>query len=104
MAIDVIQFVNRCLKCKRMNRGKVFHHPARPLVIIALFERVAVDLVFGFAGILIITEYLSKYPFAAPLRSKGAVEIAEIVFVYITIFGPPKIILNDMGSEFMNEL
>jgi hypothetical protein len=49
-----------------MNRGKMFHHPARPLVIISLFERVAMDLVLGlpeneekYVEILVITEYLS---------------------------------------------
>ena len=49
-----------------------------------------------------ITEYLTKYPFAAPIRSKQAIEIADILFNYIYIFGPPKIILNDNGGEFMN--
>ena len=111
MALDVTQFVNRCLKCKRMNRGKMFYHSARPLVIISLFERVAMDLVLGlpeneekYVGILVITEYLSKYPFAAPIRSKEAIEIADILFNYIYIFGPPKIISNDMGREFVNTI
>ena len=110
MAIDVINFVNKCLKCKRTNKGKVFHHPARPIKVLELFERIAMDLVLGlpsenpekYIGILVITEYLTKYPFAAPIRSKQAIEIADILFNYIYIFGPPKIILNDNGGEFMN--
>jgi hypothetical protein len=113
MAIDVINFVNKYLKCKRINKGKVFHHPARPIQVLELFERIAMDLVFGimdlvsenpekYIGILVISEYLTKYPFAAPIRSKQAIEIADILFNYIYIFGPPKIILNDNGGEFMN--
>ena len=113
MAIDVINFVNKCLKCKRINKGKVFHHPARPIKVLELFERIAMDLVFGimdlvsenpekYIGILVISEYLTKYPFAAPIRSKQAIEIADILFNYISIFGRPKIILNDNGGEFMN--
>jgi hypothetical protein len=55
-------------------------------------------------SILVITEYLSKYPFAVPIRSKQAIEIADILLTYISIFDPPKIILNDNGGEFMNQI
>ncbi len=111
-AIDVINFVNKCLKCKRKNKGKVFHHPARPNKLLELFESIAMDLVLGlpsenrekYIGILVITEYLTKYPFAAPIRSKQAIEIADILFNYISIFGPSKIILNDNGGEFVNAI
>jgi hypothetical protein len=52
MAIDVINFVNKCLKCKRINKCKVFHHPARPIKVLELFERIAMDLVLGHQKIL----------------------------------------------------
>jgi hypothetical protein len=95
-----------------MNKGRLLHHPARSIKILELLERVAMDLVLGlpsdnpekYVGILVITEYLSKYPFAVPIRSNQALEIADILFTYISIFGPPKIILNDNGGEFMNQI
>ena len=38
MALDVFNFVNRCLACKRMNKGRLLHHPARSIKILELFE------------------------------------------------------------------
>ncbi len=80
------------------------------LPILGLFERVGIDLVLGlpadnpeqFNGILVITEYFSKYPYAVPIRSKEAVEIATHLFQYISLFGPPKVLLSDQGKEFVN--
>ena len=109
---DVKKVVSSCFTCKRTNKAKVYHHPAQALPILQLFERVGMDLVLGlpadnpnqFNGILVITEYLSKYPYAVPIRSKEAVEIASHLFNFISIFGPPKVILSDQGKEFVNEV
>jgi hypothetical protein len=45
------------------------------------------DLLFGlpmtkdsFKGILVIAEYLSKFPYAVPIKSKEAIEIARHLF------------------------
>ena len=59
-----------------------------------------IDLVFGlppapasapagerFTGIFVITEYLSKYAVAYPIRRKAAAEIAPLLFRYISEFG-----------------
>ena len=108
---DVKKVVSSCFTCKRTNRAKVYH-PAQALPILELFERVGMDLVLGlpadnpdqFNGILVITEYLSKYPYAVPIRSKEAIEIAGDLLKYIPIFGPPKVILSDQGKEFVNEV
>jgi hypothetical protein len=78
--------------CNRMNKGRLLHHPARSKKKLELFERVERVNPETFVGILVITEYLSKYSFAVPFRSKQAFEIKD---TYISIFGPPKIILND---------
>ena len=52
---------------------------------------------------MVITEYLSKYPYAVAIKSKTAEEIAKNLFDYICLFGPPKILLSDQGKEFLNE-
>lgn len=49
-------------------------------------------------------EYLTKYPFAVPIKSKSAEEIAKHFFHYISMFGAPKIILTDNGKEFVNNM
>ena len=56
----------------------------------------------GYHGFLIITEYLTKYPWAVPIKSKTAVEIAKHVFHYISIFGLPKEMFSDESNEFIN--
>ena len=58
----------------------------------------------GYKGLLVITEYLTKYPYVAAIKSKTAEEIAEKLWNYIAIFGAPKIILSDQGNEFNNQL
>ena len=59
----------------------------------------------GYHGCLVITEYLTKYPWAVPIKSKTAIEIAKHLFHFISIFGPQKkCCRNDEGSEFKNNL
>ncbi|RNA00449.1 hypothetical protein BpHYR1_031568, partial [Brachionus plicatilis] len=48
-------------------------HPAKTLNIKGIFERIAIDLVFGlplteegFLGVMVISEYLNKYPYLHP--------------------------------------
>jgi hypothetical protein len=53
---------------------------------------------------LLITDYLSKYPFAFCIKSKQAIEIATRFFEFISYFGPPNVLLSDCGTEFLNKL
>jgi hypothetical protein len=76
-----------------------------------IFNRVGIDLQIGFQatkdnyiGLLVIVEYLTKYVVEFPIKSKSAIEIAERLFEYIAMFGPPKEILSDQGTEFNNQL
>ena len=110
MSTDVSQNIKKCLPCQRMNHGRTYHHPAQALPIVGLFDRVGIDLVLGlpsdnpenFNGIVVITEYLSKYPHAMPIRSKEATEIVEHLFFFISQFGAPDTLLSDQGTEFLN--
>jgi hypothetical protein len=42
--------------------------------------------------------------FVEAVRSKEATEIVRVLWRYISIFGPPKVILSDQGKEFVNHL
>ena len=53
---------------------------------------------------MVLTEYLTKYPYAEPLFSKEAGEVADELFKYISLFRPPKEILSDQGTEFCNKV
>lgn len=111
MEKDVKRVVGKCEVCHRNEVRAEKTHGALSIRVTNLFEMVGIDLIFGlpttsegFNGILVITEYLSKYPWAVPIRSKAAQEIADRFFEYISIFGPPKSLLSDQGKEFLNEV
>ena len=69
------------------------------------------DLVFGMPeddegqiGLMVITEYVSKLAYVKAIKSKSAAEIANVLWQYICLFGPPKVIITDQGTEFNNEM
>ena len=111
MIDTVTKAIATCIICQKYEKARIFDHPARALKITGLFDRVGIDLVFGFPltsegykGILLVTDYLSKYPFAFRIKSKTAMEIASKFFQFISYFGPPKELLSDQGNEFLNQL
>ena len=111
MVIDTTHVVKNCLTCQRHQKTKILEHPALALPVESIFDKVGIDLVVslpetmeGYKGILVITEYLSKYPYAVPIRTKTAIEIAEKFFIYIAMFGPPRHLISDQGTEFVNEI
>ncbi|CAF0989146.1 unnamed protein product [Brachionus calyciflorus] len=70
-------------------------HPAQVTEVSKIFKRLSIDLVFvlnktkdGFIGIAVIIEYLTKFCYAEPIRSKEDSEIATILIKYISLFGP----------------
>jgi len=103
--------VKRCRTCIRHKKERVVEHEAVAFPIEAVFDRVGIDCIFGlpeseegYKGILVITEYLTKYPYAVPIYSKTATEIAQHFFTYISLFGPPKELLSDQGTVFLNSI
>ena len=111
MKEDVFRHVELCTTCLRNDKKPKMENGAHSLPVGGLFDRIGIDLVFGlpttedgYRGILVITEYLSKYPYAVPIKSKSAKEIASCLWAYISLFGPPQEMLSDQGSEFLNEV
>ncbi len=107
---DVKYVCDNCTECLKHKVTTIFNHLTVALEVNGIFDRIGIDLVLGlpptsegFIGIVVIQEYLSKYPFAMPIRVKSAEEIASHLFSYISIFGPPKELLSDQGREFLNK-
>ncbi|XP_063594944.1 KRAB-A domain-containing protein 2-like [Penaeus indicus] len=75
------------------------------------FERVSADLLdlqgsnSGNRYVLSINDHLTRYLQLIPLLSKDA-ETVTTAFIqhYVTLFGPPRILQTDNGSEFTNLL
>jgi hypothetical protein len=111
MIDDVEKTISKCRTCARFNGMIPLEHEAKSIQVSGIFERIGIDLITnlpvtreGFNGILVITEYFSKFPYAVPVCSKSAEEIAGHLWYYMSIFGCPKVILSDQGTEFLNKV
>ena len=111
MQRDVELVVFACSQCNRFAPQSVFEHPARSLDIPGVFHRIGMDLVLGLPttargnlGVLVITEYLTKWVCIYPIVSKEAVGISRHLLSYCAMFGPPRELLSDQGREFVNTI
>jgi hypothetical protein len=93
---SVENVLKTCEGCHRNQIVPEERHPAKATEILHIHDRFGIDLVFGlpeskegFKGLVVITEYLTKFPFIAAIKSKSAEEIANHVLTYIGIFGAP---------------
>lgn len=110
MIKDIDHFVKRCTTCQRMKTMTPIEHGAKAFAVNGIFERIGMDLTGGFpesqegySRILVIIEYMTKVVRLYPMKTKRASEVAEHLWTWITEFGPPKFILSDQGTEFVNE-
>jgi hypothetical protein len=55
----------------------------------------------NYTGIIVITEYVTKFQYAAPIKIKFKFEMAEKLFEYVCLFGPPQNWVSDQGRELM---
>lgn len=111
---DVRSYINQCLQCqtKKLVRVKT----KQPMLItdtpFSSFEKISMDIVGPLPGttkgnsyILTIQDHLTKFSLAIPLKSITAIQVADALLKYfICIFGAPKIILTDQGTNFMSNL
>ena len=111
MLKDIAEIISLCDVCQRNQKETSIHHPAMAINVNGINDMIGIDLVFGlnetiegYTGILVIIEYLSKTPFVKPIKTKSAEEVADILMEYISIYGPPKVIVTDQGCEFNNKL
>ena len=111
---DIVKHTNKCINCKLrksyQRRPKVpimkYDDTARPL------DRVHVDLTGPLPEtkgkhkyIMVIKDYLTKYVWLVPLKTKSAVEVAEaFVGEFICQAGVPGRVVSDRGNEFVNRL
>jgi len=75
------------------------------------FERVSADLVEmvtsarGHRYVLVVIDHFTRYLQLVPLINKDAGSVADaFIEHFFTLFGPPRTLLTDNGSEFTNRL
>ena len=114
LKFDVQNYIRQCLQCqiKKLVRVKT----KQPMLItdtpFSAFEKISMDIVGPLpetskehTHILTIQDHLTKFSLAIPLKSITTISIADALLKYfICIFGAPKIILTDQGSNFTSNL
>jgi len=111
MRKDILQYVLTCQDCQ--SRKNVSTAPAgllQPIRTFELFERIGLDLLGPFPlsqqnenkYLIVATDYVSKYVFTKPIKTKEADNVALFLLHNIVCtVGAPRFILTDRGKEFM---
>lgn len=113
MTKDIAKFVRGCIPCmknkpKRKTREtmEITPTPIRPfdVVIIDTIGPMAKTTSGNVYALTIICE-LSKYLIMSPMPNKEAKTVAKTLFEnLILIYGTPKVIRTDLGTEYRNEI
>ncbi len=103
------ELVSLCDICIKHDKLKLINNPAVALNIDNIFDRWGIDVIMGlhttndgYHAILTVVEYLTKFAWAFPLKTKSADEITKHLTTLICTWGPPSCLLSDMGREFLN--
>ncbi|CAG4990244.1 unnamed protein product [Colias eurytheme] len=114
MRSDIESYVKKCPQCqvnkalRQINRApmQITSTSTEPC------QRISLDIVGPLPEsgpaklkyILTIQDDLTKFSSAYPIRSTTAEETSECLLHYISIFGIPKTIITDQGTNFTSEL
>lgn len=102
--------VATCLSCLQHNVRSAGFHPAQSPNADNAWDHIAVDLAVdlpeseaGFKHILIMVDVATRFVVTKPLRDKSMESVARAMYEVFALFGPPKIMQSDNGTEFVNE-
>ena len=109
---DIARYIQHCTGCsiiKYKTRKKEGH--LTPIITRQPFEMISADIVgplpitsSGNRYILTIMDHFTRYTRAIPLKEITATRVADcIIKEWINIFGPPRRILTDNGTQFANK-
>jgi len=103
--------VSKCSICLKYDKFKQINDTALATSIDGIFDRIGIDLESGlpvskegFSSILVIVEFLSKFAWAFPIKTKSVEEITSNLVKFVCNYGPPKCIISDQGKEFINSM
>ncbi|KAK3931459.1 Gypsy retrotransposon integrase-like protein 1, partial [Frankliniella fusca] len=108
---DYRDYVKFCDACQKVNTAVL--KVKDPLLSVAPprenLRQIGVDIIQlpeadGYKYVVVAIDYLSKYCHAKALENKSAGEVARFIFEWICLFGCPKVVINDQGREFVNEV
>ena len=108
---DIEEYIKTCDSCQRRgNKGGIGY--LNPIKVGKPFERIGIDFVGplektkkGNKYILVVTDYLTKWPEAKAMKEATAENVIEFIYKrIICTHGCPKVILSDRGTHFRNKL
>src|SRR5207248_3963614 len=108
---DIEDYIKRCDSCQRRgNKGGSGY--LNPIKVGKPIERIGIDFVGpleqtknGNKYILVVTDYLTKWPEAIAMKDATAENVVEFIYKgIICTHGCPKVILSDRGTHFRNKL
>ena len=108
---DIEEYIKTCDSCQRRgNKGGIGY--LNPIKVGKPFERIGIDFVGplektkkGNKYILVVTDYLTKWPEAKAMKEATAENVIEFIYKrIICTYGCPKVILSDRGTHFRNKL
>ena len=105
-----VEIVANCEQCLRYNVAREGFNLMQSVSAKYPFDHVAMDLATmnpvsprGHCYVFVLVDICTRYVVLHPLLDKKATSIARCLWEkVITVFGPPKIIQSDNGSEFVN--
>uniref|UniRef100_A0A1I7YHP6 Integrase catalytic domain-containing protein n=1 Tax=Steinernema glaseri TaxID=37863 RepID=A0A1I7YHP6_9BILA len=113
MIDDVKYFIKTCHLCQlnksalsvANNELKPIRPPRLPCTMYGIDLITLPESNSGNKYVIVAMDYITKYPFAKAVPRKTAVEVADFVFNdIVAMFGVPRIIITDQGTEFRNQL
>lgn len=111
MRQDIQKVINDCVACQAHGIYKVGYHPPRSVLPDGVFDHICMDLgdfnttsSSGNNFILVVVDYFSRFTILRALPDKHSHTIAKELLSIFCLFGFPKIINSDQGSEFVNEI
>lgn len=109
---DVAAYIKTCRVCQMTGKPNQVIKPAplQPIPVVAEpFEHLQLDCVGqlptskgGYRYLLTIMCQVTRYPAAFPLRSINTRSVLKAMSQFISVFGIPKLVQTDRGSNFMS--
>ena len=111
---DVAKFCRTCRTCQLVGKpnSSIGKAPLKPIPAVSEpFERIIIDIVgplprskSGNKYLLTIMDQATRFPEAVPLKEFTASTVATALVKFFTLFGFPKELQSDQGSNFMSRL
>lgn len=111
LAQDCQTLCDSCSACQRFTIAKKGYHPQSSVSAILPMDHVAVDTLgplpvvsHGMAYVLVLIDVFTRFIFLRAMPDKSALTVSRVLYDWFCLFGHPKVIQSDNGTEFINNV